>query len=963
MAVDRVMERSREDAEFHHVFDRITDVYVALDKDWRYTYLNAKACDFFGRRAEDLIGKHIWTEFPEGIDEPFHRAYEKAMAEQQPVFLEAFYPPYQRWFENRIYPSADGLTIYFLDITERKQVEETLRHSQRMLGEAQDVAHMGSWEWDIVADKVTWSSELYRIYGLEPQQYAATFEGYLSLVHPLDRDRVQRIIECAFKDCRPFEFEERIIRPDGSVRTLYSRGMVHANSDRVAVRMLGVCQDISERKRAEQMDAGQHDILTGIAAQHPLAESLERIARLHETLNPGALCSVLLLDDAGERVLHGAAPSLPELFNQAIDGLKIGDARGSCGTAAWLRKRVVVADIATHPYWENYRTLASAHGLQACWSTPVFGGVGQVLGTFAVYYRESREPRPDELGDIDRLLPITGIAIESARLIGRLHECDRFFDLSMEIYCIFDPKSERIVQVNPSFCRVTGYDVEELTSRHYMDFVHPDDRSVARNAVAVLATAGGRVSEIVYRFLCKDGSYRWLEWGSVAAADGLVFSVARDITERRRAEEKLVYAASHDSVTGLTHHLLLESTLATMLEEGATTVWVLFIGLDRFQVVNDSMGHVMGDDVLQRLAQRLRESLGEQGQIARFAGDEFIVAVCDLSRPAVLALADRLRTAVAEPIEGHDYKLLLTASIGISHSPDHGKSPRELLRRAEAAMRLVKREGRDSVREFSAAQMQDLEDHLTLGGHLRDAIRYGEFELHYQPQYSAGAHMLTGFETLLRWNSDKLGSVSPGRFIPIAEALGLMPEIGEWVLNAACRQARDWLDRGHRDFTIAVNVSAQQLQRPGLVEQVRDAILRHAIPPELLDIELTESSLMENVARVQRTLAELKALGIMLSLDDFGTGYSSLAYLKHFPIDKLKIDQSFVRGLPHDADDAAIAQTIIAMAHQLRMVVAAEGVETEAQSEFLTGMGCDELQGYHLGRPVIAHEAEGFFAR
>jgi len=282
------MERSPEEIEFHHVYDRITDAYVALDKDWRYTYLNAKACEFFGRPARDLIGKHIWTEFPEEVDQPFHRAYEKAMADQQPAYLEAFYPPYQRWFENRIYPSPDGLTIYFLDITERKRTEETLHHNQRMLAEAQDVGHMGSWEWDVVADKVTWSSELYRIYGLEPQQYAATFEAYLALVHPLDRARVQSVIEFASRDCRPFEFEERIVRPDGSIRILYSRGMVHTNSDGTAVRMLGVCQDITERKRAEQMAVGQHDILTGIAAQHPLADSLERIALLHERGSPRA---------------------------------------------------------------------------------------------------------------------------------------------------------------------------------------------------------------------------------------------------------------------------------------------------------------------------------------------------------------------------------------------------------------------------------------------------------------------------------------------------------------------------------------------------------------------------------------------------------------------------------------------------------------------------------------------------
>jgi EAL domain-containing protein (putative c-di-GMP-specific phosphodiesterase class I) len=257
--------------------------------------------------------------------------------------------------------------------------------------------------------------------------------------------------------------------------------------------------------------------------------------------------------------------------------------------------------------------------------------------------------------------------------------------------------------------------------------------------------------------------------------------------------------------------------------------------------------------------------------------------------------------------------------------------------------------------------MLHLEDYRTLGGRLRDAIANGEFALHYQPRRSATGHALIGFEALLRWNNAVLGNVPPARFIPIAEALGLMPDIGAWVLGEACRQARAWLDDGFRDFTIAVNVSAEQLQRPGLVEQVDAATSLHGIEPSMLDVELTESALIENVARTQRTLAGLKQLGTHLSLDDFGTGYSSLAYLKQFPIDKLKIDQSFVRGLPTDADDAAIAKTIIAMAHQLRMTVSAEGVETEEQSLFLTDIGCDELQGYHLGHPVAAAEAERNF--
>ena len=277
-------------------------------------------------------------------------------------------------------------------------------------------------------------------------------------------------------------------------------------------------------------------------------------------------------------------------------------------------------------------------------------------------------------------------------------------------------------------------------------------------------------------------------------------------------------------------------------------------------------------------------------------------------------------------------------------------------------MAQAKREGRDRVCEFSIQQMRDLEERLLLGSHLRDAIRHGELELYYQPQHRAVDNALTGFEALLRWNSRDLGPVPPGRFIPIAEALGLMPEMGEWILDAACRQIRVWLDQGHHDFTLAVNVSAQQLQRAGLVGQVTEALRRHAVPPPMLDIEITESSLMENVERVQRTLAELKALGTLVSLDDFGTGYSSLAYLKQFPIDKLKIDQSFVRGLPTDADDASIARTIIVLAHQLRMSVAAEGVETQAQADFLAEVGCDELQGNHLGAALPVRQAEEFFA-
>jgi diguanylate cyclase (GGDEF)-like protein/PAS domain S-box-containing protein len=955
------MERSQSQSAAERAFERITEAYVALDADWRCTYANAAACACLGRRAGDLLGRHIWTEFPEDAGRPLREACEQAMAAQRPCTVEIRFPPLGRWFESRVHPAPDGLTIALQDIDERKRGEERLRAQQRLMDQAQRLARVGSWSWDVAADRVAWSDELYRIYGVDPARHAATFEAYLERVHPDDRARVRDVIDRALREGGAFEFEERIRRPDGEERALYSRGMVETDAEGRAVRMQGVCQDITSRKRGERTAAGVHEILRGIAAQRPLAESLARIARLHEEQNPGALCSLLLLGADGRHVLHGAAPSLPEAYNRAIHGLEIGEGHGSCGTAAWRGERVVVGDIATHPYWADYRELALAHGLRACWSTPVLGSRGEVLGTFAVYYRTPREPSPEELADIDRMLPVASIAIESERLLGRLRERNRFFEMAQEVFCILDPHSGRLVQFNAFLQHLTGCSADELRERNYREFLLPLPGEAPARSILGPTGFGASAHESVTRCVAKDGSESLLEWTAFATPDGLLYAVAHDITARRSAEQKLQYAASHDAITDLPRRPQFEQALAELLRDGGAPVWLLVVGLDRFQVVNESVGHLIGDDVLRRVAGRLCAALGVQWQIARISGDRFAVAAGGLDRQVALELAERLRSVVSRPIEGQDYRLLLTASVGISHSPEHGDTPATLLRSGVAAMLQAKRDGRDRIGEFSVAEKRALEERVLLGSRLRDAVRRDELELYYQPQYSALDHALTGFEALLRWNCGELGRVMPARFIPVAEALGLMPEIGGWVFAQAARQVREWLDRGHRGFTLAVNASAQQLQHPRLVEQVAAALQRHGVSPAMLEIEMTESALMENVSRVRSTLAGLKALGVHLALDDFGTGYSSLAYLKQFPIDKLKIDQSFVRELPDNAGDGAIAQIIIELAHQLRMLVAAEGVETPAQAAFLAGLGCDELQGNGLGAAVPAIEAARSF--
>ncbi|MDR6841155.1 putative bifunctional diguanylate cyclase/phosphodiesterase [Pseudoxanthomonas sacheonensis] len=435
----------------------------------------------------------------------------------------------------------------------------------------------------------------------------------------------------------------------------------------------------------------------------------------------------------------------------------------------------------------------------------------------------------------------------------------------------------------------------------------------------------------------------------------------RDLSEQQRLTAAVADHARRDIVTGLDRYVVLEPRLIGMLAGGNTFVAVMLIDLDRFFGINESIGHALGDEVLRTVGVRLQTLSSEQVAVCHFASDEFVVIQQGGDATSAMLLAESIRTLLSIPFGTDDYRVLLTATIGMSCAPAHGNVALDLLRRAQAAAERGKGLGRDCVCPFLTADMHDIEERLTKGAQLRGAVQAGELALHFQPKFATSDLRLTGFEALLRWHSASLGEVSPARFIPIAEALGLMSEIGNWVVREACRQARVWLDAGHRGFTIAVNVSPQQLRRPGLARAMGDALREFGVPGEMIEIELTESSVMESLTRVQEELAMLKSLGTTLTLDDFGTGYSSLAYLKQLDLDKLKIDQTFVHGLPQSVLDASISRAIVGIGHELGLRVVAEGVETTAQAEFLNTIGCDELQGYLLGEPASAGLVEMHF--
>lgn len=426
--------------------------------------------------------------------------------------------------------------------------------------------------------------------------------------------------------------------------------------------------------------------------------------------------------------------------------------------------------------------------------------------------------------------------------------------------------------------------------------------------------------------------------------------------EKIEAEERIEYLASHDSLTGLPNremfNQLLHSAMVTA-QDRSLQFAMLFIDLDRFKVINDSLGHEAGDALLIETAKRLRKTLRSREIVARLGGDEFVVILEHSStRAEIEEIADRLLWEVSQPVQLSGHECHATASIGVAMFPDHGSDVHTLTKNADLAMYLAKEDGKNNFRFFTNdAKMPSIE-RLTLENSLRHAVDRNELSLHYQPKVDLVSRQITGVEALLRWTHPEYGILSPGQFIPLAEETGLIVPMGRWALQAACEQNMAWQGRGLRPVSVAVNLSPRQFADDNLLHDIDEALLLSGMSPALLQLEVTESMMMRNVPRAIKTLDRIRSRGIRLAIDDFGTGYSSMSLMKQFPIDTLKIDRSFVRDLPDDPEDKAIAQAIISMGKALEMTIVAEGVETPAQEAFLRAHGCDEIQGFLFSRPL-----------
>jgi diguanylate cyclase (GGDEF)-like protein/PAS domain S-box-containing protein len=569
---------------------------------------------------------------------------------------------------------------------------------------------------------------------------------------------------------------------------------------------------------------------------------------------------------------------------------------------------------------------------------PVFDATGNVVGSIGVHNDVTERRSADE-------------AVRESEARYRLM-ADNSTDLISRT-----SKEGVVLYASPAIKSLLGYEPWEVIGHPVFDLIENGDAEVVQAATQSLQSTGPLTFS--YRAVRKDGTRVWFETTSRAVVDPNtnevieIVSVSRDISERKRAEEQIEYQAYHDALTGLPNRRLFRDRLTVALAHARRArhpVAVMFLDLDSFKVVNDTLGHSLGDELLKIVGTRLSTVLREEDTIARMGGDEFTVLLANIKSEAdAPVIAQKLLDAVAQPLHLEGHELFITTSIGIALHPEDGDTAEALLKNADNAMYRAKEIGRNSYQLCAASVSQRSVDRLSVENALRRAIDRGEFELHYQPQIRVNDGAVVGMEALLRWNRPEHGIVMPETFIPIAEETRLIVPIGEWVLREACKQAMRW-----PRLRMAVNLSPRQFQQSDLRDMIAAALDAAGLDASVLEVEITESTAMHNTERTVATMRSLREMGVRIALDDFGTGHSALNYLRSFPIDCVKIDQAFVHEIEASVSDRAIVSAVIAMAHGMGLRVTAEGVETEEQLQFLRGEGCEEVQGYLFGRPAPA---------
>ena len=787
----------RSEIALNGMLDSIGDAFFAIDRDWRLTYANRKAGDFVGVDASAAIGRLLLDVAPDLLHSPTLLRYQQAMASREAATFEAFWEPRAVWLEVRVYPHGDGISVYFHEITARREAEQALKKSE--------------------------------------QRFRNLFN----------------------------QAGDSIMIVDGEL------GIVSVNDQACA--RFGYTREQFLRLRATDVNSGLQGA-TGLLAG--LRAGQAQLLRMQKQCKDGstfpAEVQISRFDDAGE-----------EFF------------------------LAVIRDLSDREQAERQ-------------------------------LRESEQ---------------------------RFRE---IIELTPSGYLLAD-REGALLDVNPALCALSGHAREELLGVRlealFLSFPWAilQDGSEGESAVqgveAVLRHRQGYHIHVLF-----NGSIERGPDGRTVSLTGLM----TDITGRKAAESRLRQLATHDTLTGLPNRALLGERVQEMLEacRPGSSVAVMFLDLDRFKEVNDSFGHEMGDVLLCEVARRLRRVIRPSDVIARLGGDEFVVvADCASGRPAAECIAAKLLDVLTAPVTVGGIDVIVGASIGISMFPQDAATRETLFQSADTAMYRAKDAGRNRYRFFEPEMTVATQVRMALEVSLRPALARAEFELHYQPRIDLHTMAPVGMEALIRWNHPERGRVPPQQFIAIAEETGLIVPIGRWVLQEACMRTRALMADLGRKIVVSVNVSARQLGNSGFVDEVREALAQTGLPPDCLELELTESALIEDIEHTASMLHELKRVGVALAVDDFGTGASSLAYLRRFPIDVLKLDRSFVLQKDGNVTTSDFVKAFVDLAHALNMAVVAEGVETDEVLQLLREARCDQAQGYLLAKPMPLDELRARFTQ
>jgi diguanylate cyclase (GGDEF)-like protein/PAS domain S-box-containing protein len=801
-----------------------------------------------------------------------------------------------------------------------REQDEKIRRREQQLSEAQKITHLGSWEWDATTGQVGWSDELYRICGLEPEQVPASLASFLALVHPGDRESLQKTVQQVRDGGGAVGSHYfRLVRPDGSTRIILAQLEAVPGAPGEPANIVGTCHDVTELRNAEQ-------------ARQASEQKFYRI--FQSTPDLLSICSAAdrTLLEVNDAYLQELGYLRAEVIGRREQELGIWARQMErSGVDRALEEIGELRDLEVHYRAKSGRVIAGLLSAQYL----EINGRRCILNLFKdISERKRVEEEHSRLASIVESSDDAIMATDTAGLIA-----------------IWNAGAERLF----------GLSAEEIKGKHLATLAPAERREYLERLCRE-----GQVSHLDMEYRRRDGSqiHVSLNLSPLRGADGVVvgFSViARDVTRRTEREESIRHQALHDPLTDLPNRKLFMDFLALELAQARRNrknLAVLFLDLDHFKQINDTLGHAAGDLLLQAVANRLKECVRESDTVARIGGDEFNVLMPDLHQTDdVGTVVGKIMGVFEAPFRLDNVEISATTSVGVSMFPADGQSSIDLVQKADSAMYVAKQTSGNSYQFYNAEINTRTVRRQKMERLLRQAVQKNQMELAFQPLVRIDSGKIVGAEALLRWRHPEDGLLLPAQFLGVAEETGVIVSLGEWAIRTACTQMKQWRDRGF-DFAVTVNLSNRQFHQPNLVEMTAGVLAETGLDPRALELDVTENAIMDDLDSSSRHMRLLTELGVSFTVDDFGIGSSSLQCIRQLPIAKVKIDRSFIKDILTESNDLAVVTAVISMSHNLRMKVNAVGVESQEQLTLISANGCDEVQGDLISKPLPAEEFE-----